>query len=258
MGFDRMKDRVVIITGGSRGIGHGCCQVFAEEGAKIVLADIDDVNGQKVVQELASMGADARFNHCDVAVEDNIRTVVEETLAAYGRIDVLINNAGVELFKPALETSSADWERTIGVDLRGVFMFSKYVLPTMLEQGKGAIINIASVHAVQTIKNIAAYAAAKGGVTSLTRQMALDYAPKVRINSILPGFIATTLWDRFVAMADDPAQLVADTVALQPMERLGESRDVAQAALFLASDEANWVTGIAMPVDGGLTARLHN
>jgi len=166
-----------------------------------------------------------------------------------------VNTAGIELFKNALETSMAEWDRCIAVDLRGVWLCSQYVRPTMLAKGGGAIVNISSVQTVQTLNSIAAYAAAKGGVLSMTRNMALDYAPAGRINTILPGYIATTLWDRYGAAAPEPETLVADTIALK---RLGTPLDIAQAALVFASDEASWITGISLIVDGGLTARLHN
>jgi NAD(P)-dependent dehydrogenase (short-subunit alcohol dehydrogenase family) len=258
MAFNRMENRVAIITGGSRGIGEACCELFAEEGAKVVIADIDDANGNALLDKIKATGAEAIFVHSDVGSEADIATMTRATLDAFGTIDVLVNNAGVELFKNALETSTDEWERCINVDLRGVFLCTKYALPTMLDKGKGAVVNISSVHAVQTIQGITAYAAAKGGVAAMTRNMALDHAPAVRVNTIFPGFIATTIWDRFLAAAPDPSKLEADIMALQPMKRLGTSRDIAQSALFLASDEASWITGATLYVDGGITARLYN
>ena len=258
MGFDRLAGRVAIVTGAARGIGEGCAELFAEEGAKVIVADIQDEDGNKVVERIKNRGGEAVYIHADIGNEDDIANLHQQTLDAYGTVDILINNAGVELFKDALSTSTEEWEYVMGVDLRGVFLCSRYCIPTMLDKGQGAIVNISSVHAVQTIKSLAAYAAAKGGVDALTRQMSLDYAPKVRINAIFPGFIATTIWDRFVAAADDPDQLVADVMALQPMERLGTSKDIAQCALFLVSDEASWITGSTFRVDGGLMSRLYN
>jgi len=258
MGFNRLQGRVAIITGGSRGIGEACCELFAEEGAKVVIADIDDANGNTLLNKIKGTGAEAIFVHTDVGLEADIAAMTRATLDNFGTIDVLVNNAGVELFKNTLETSTEEWERCINVDLRGVFLCTKYALPTMLAKGKGAVVNISSVHAVQTIQRITAYAAAKGGVAAMTRNMALDHAPAVRVNSIFPGFIATTIWDRFLAAAPDPAKLEADIMALQPMQRLGTSRDIAQSALFFASDEASWITGATLTVDGGITARLYN
>lgn len=254
----RLQDRVAIVTGGGAGIGQGCCEVLAEEGAKIVVSDINDQTGQAVANTIRSNGGEAVYVHCDVGVEEDIAKLTQAALDEFGTIDILVNNAGVELFKNALDTSIQEWERCLNVDLRGVWLCSKYALPSMLAKGKGAIVNIASVHAVQTIQSIAAYAAAKGGVVSMTRNMALDYAPAVRINAIMPGFIATSMWDRFVALADNPQQVIDDTNALQPMKRMGTARDVALGALFLVSDEAAWITGTTLAVDGGLTARLHN
>ena len=258
MGFDRLKGRVAIVTGGARGIGEGCCEGFAEEGAKVVIADIQDADGNAVAKRINGKSGHALYVHADIGKEEDIANLYRATMDAFGTVDILINNAGVELFKDALNTTTEEWEYVMGVDLRGVFLCSRYCLPAMLERGKGAIVNISSVHAIQTIKGITAYAAAKGGVAAMTRNMALDYAPKVRINTIFPGFIATTIWDRFVAAAPDPEKLVADVMAMQPMERLGTSRDIAQCALFLVSDESSWVTGATFVVDGGLTARLYN
>jgi NAD(P)-dependent dehydrogenase (short-subunit alcohol dehydrogenase family) len=254
----RLQDRVAIVTGGGAGIGQACCEVLAEEGAKIVVTDINDQTGQAVADAINASGRQAIYAHCDVGIEDDIAKMTQTALDAFGTIDILINNAGIELFKSALDTTTPEWERCINVDLRGVWLCSKYALPTMLAKGKGAIVNISSVHAVQTIQNIAAYAAAKGGGVAMTRNMALDYAPAVRINAIMPGFIETSLWGRFVALSDNPQKVIDDTNALQPMKRMGTGRDVALSAMFLASDEAAWITGTTLAVDGGLTARLHN
>lgn len=258
MASGRLQGKVAIITGGGAGIGRACCELFAEEGARIVVAEINAETGGAVVHHITQAGGQAIFTHCDVASEADVAAATDMALKTYGTVDILVNNAGIEMFKSALETSLADWDRCVNVDLRGVWLCSKYVLPTMLAQGKGAIVNISSVHAIQTMNNIAAYAASKGGVLAMTRNMALDYAPAVRINTILPGYIATTLWDRYVAAAADPNKLIEETTSLQPMKRLGQSRDVAQSALFLASDEASWITGTSLVVDGGITARLHN
>jgi NAD(P)-dependent dehydrogenase (short-subunit alcohol dehydrogenase family) len=254
----RLKDKVALITGGGVGIGQGCCDLFSAEGARVVVAEINDQTGRATAEAIKARGGQALFVHCDVASESDVAAATNAAIETFGTLDILVNNAGIEMFKSALETSMADWDRCIAVDLRGVWLCSKYALPTMLSKGRGSIVNISSVHAVQTLNNIAAYAASKGGVLAMTRNMALDYAPAVRINTILPGYIATTLWDRYVAASPEPEKLVADTVALQPMKRLGTSLDIAQAALFLASDEASWITGTSLIVDGGLTARLHN
>jgi NAD(P)-dependent dehydrogenase (short-subunit alcohol dehydrogenase family) len=256
--MNRLQDRVAIITGGGAGIGQACCEVFAEEGAKIVVAEVNDQTGQATADAIKSRGGQAIFVHCNVAVEADIAAMTKAALDAFGTIDILVNNAGVELFKSTLDTTTDEWDYCVDVDLRGVWMCSKYALPTMLAKGKGSIVNIASVHAVQTIQSIAAYAAAKGGVVSMTRNMALDYAPAVRFNAIMPGFILTSMLERFFAQTENPEQERAATDALQPMKRMGTARDVALGALFFASDESAWITGTTLAVDGGLTARLYN
>jgi len=187
----RFVDQVVIVTGGAKGIGWGIAKVFSQEGAKVVVADWDDVNGPKTVEELRQSGGEAIYVKCDVSNEEQVKAMVEETIKTYGRIDVLVNNAGIGVYKSVLDTSSEDWDRCLDVNLKGVFLCSKYAIPHMLKQGKGNIINISSVHSFQTVNGVAPYAASKGGITALTRNMAIDYGPTIRVNSIAPGWVLT-------------------------------------------------------------------
>jgi hypothetical protein len=254
----RLDGKVAIITGGGDGIGKGICEVFAEEGARLAVIDINDQTGNATVAQVRELGGDAAYFHCDVGVEEDIAAMTEAVIKTFGGIDVLINNAGVHLTKGTLETATAEWERCLAVDLRGVWLCTKYCAPAMIARGKGAVVNISSVQGVQTMVNFAAYATAKAGVIGLTRNMALDLAPAIRVNSILPGYIWTPLYDRWLERSRDAENLHKSVVDLQPMKRIGTPRDVAQGCVYLVSDESSWVTGTSLTIDGGLTARIHN
>jgi NAD(P)-dependent dehydrogenase (short-subunit alcohol dehydrogenase family) len=254
----RLDGKVAIVTGGGDGIGKGICQVFAEEGARVAVIDMNDETGGATVALLRESGAEAEFFHCDVGIEEEIAAMAEAVARAFGGIDVLINNAGVHLTKGTMETATPEWERCLAVDLRGVWLCTKYCAPAMIARGGGAVVNISSVQGVQTMVNFAAYATAKAGVIGLTRNMALDLAPAIRVNSILPGYIWTPLYDRWLEGSGDAENLHQSVIDLQPMKRIGTPRDVAQGCIYLACDESSWVTGASLTIDGGLTARIHN
>jgi NAD(P)-dependent dehydrogenase (short-subunit alcohol dehydrogenase family) len=257
-GVQRLAGKVAIVTGGGDGIGKGICDLFAEEGARLAVIDMNDHTGSATVEQIRKAGGEAAFFHCDVGIEEDIAAMVEAVTGAFGGIDILINNAGVHLTKGTLETSTAEWERCHAVDLRGVWLCTKYCASSMIERGRGAVVNISSVQGVQTMKNFAGYASAKAGVIGLTRNMALDLAPHIRVNAILPGYIWTTLYDRWLERSGDGENLHKSVVDLQPMARIGTPRDVAQGCVYLSSDESSWVTGTSLTIDGGLTARIHN
>jgi NAD(P)-dependent dehydrogenase (short-subunit alcohol dehydrogenase family) len=254
----RLDGKVAIVTGGGDGIGKGICELFAEEGARLAVIDINDQAGGGTVAQVREAGGEAAFFHCDVGVEEEIAAMVKAATKTFGGIDILINNAGVHLTKGTLETATEEWERCLAVDLRGVWLCTKYCAPLLMAHGKGAVVNISSVQGVQTMVNFAAYATAKAGVIGLTRNMALDLAPEIRVNSILPGYIWTPLYDRWLEASGDGANLHQSVVDLQPMKRIGTPRDVAQGCVYLVSDESSWVTGTSLTIDGGLTARIHN
>lgn len=252
----RFEGKVVLITGAAKGIGQGCAKVFSQKGAKVIVVDCDDENGQKTAAELARAGGEAIFLHCDVSNEEQVKAIVDQVISAYGRIDVLVNNAGIGIYKPVTETSSAEWDRAMSVDLRGVYLCSKYIIPHMQAQGKGSIINISSVHAFQSVNGDAPYAAAKGGVTALTRSMAIDHGPTIRVNAIAPGWVLTPLIQSIFDGYPDPAAQRRAVEQRQVMKRIGRPEDIGYAAAFLASDEADFITGTQLFVDGGLTAQL--
>jgi len=254
----RLDGKVAIITGGGDGIGKGICEVFAEEGARLAVIDINDQTGNATVAQVRESGAEAAYFRCDVGLEEDIAAMADAVVKTFGGIDVLINNAGVHLTKGTLETATSEWERCLAVDLRGVWLCTKHCAPAMIARGRGAVVNISSVQGVQTMVNFAAYATAKAGVIGLTRNMALDLAPTIRVNSILPGYIWTPLYDRWLERSGDAENLHKSVTDLQPMKRIGTPLDVAQGCVYLVSDESSWVTGTSLTIDGGLTARIHN
>jgi len=252
----RLKDKVAIVTGAGKGIGWGIAKVFSEEGAKVVVVDWDEEAGEKSAEEIRQSGGDAIFVHCDVSNEEQVKAMVQATIEKYGRIDVLVNNAGIGVYKSVLEATSDDWDRCLAVNLKGVFLCSKYAIPHMQKVGKGAIINISSVHSHATVNGVAPYAASKGGITALTRNMAIDYGPTIRVNSIAPGWVLTPLIQSIFDGYDDPAAQRRLVEQRQVMKRIGQPEDIGYAAAFLASDEASFITGTQLFVDGGLTAQL--
>jgi NAD(P)-dependent dehydrogenase (short-subunit alcohol dehydrogenase family) len=249
----RLESKVAIITGGGSGIGRAAAELFAREGAKVVVADYNAEAGQNALQAIKDSGGEAVFVQVDVSDPDQVRGMVHMALDTYGGIDILFNNAGILLFGSVLDTDLKDWNRLMSVNLTGVFLCSQAVIPHMIERGGGSIINTSSSTGAHDVAaNIAAYVTSKGGVTLLTRAMAVDHAKDhVRVNAIAPGPTDTPM------LRDNmSAQALADFAATFPMKRLGRPEELAYAALFLASDEASFVTGAVLAVDGGQTAQV--
>ena len=240
-------DRVVIVTGAARGIGAACARRFAREGARVVLADVDDTPGQATADELG-----ARYLHCDVGDKAQVDAMVGRTMAEYGRIDVLVNNAGIFKAADFLEVTEDDFDAVLRVNLKGAFLVGQAVARVMAAAGRGAIVNMSSVNGVLAIPNIASYNVSKGGINQLTRVMALALADRgVRVNAVAPGTIATELAARAVLTSDDArARILSRT----PLKRLGEPAEVADVVAWLASDAASYVTGEIVTVDGGRMA----
>jgi len=254
----KLKDKVAIVTGAAKGIGSGIARIFVQEGAKVVLVDWDDKEGPKMAEELRVSNGDTLFVHCDVSNEDDVKNAVKATLDKYGRIDILVNNAGIGVYKSVLDASSEDWDRCLDVNLKGQFLFAKYAIPHMQAVGKGAIVNISSVHSFATVNGVAPYCASKGGVTALTRNLAIDYGPTIRVNSIAPGWVLTPLIQSIFDGSPDPDAQRKSVEQRQVMKRIGVPEDIGKAAAFLASDEADFITGTQLYVDGGLTAQLES
>ena len=255
----KLENKVAIVTGGAMGIGKGIAAVFLREGAKVVIADVNRSEGAKAAAELKRDGAGPIFIECDVAKEEAIKRMVEETVDRFKALHVLVNNAGIGVYKTVLDTSTEEWDRCLAVNLRGVFLCSKYAIPHIKAAGGGAIVNIASVHSYQNVGGTAPYAASKGGVVTLTRVMAIDHGKdKIRVNAICPGWIYTPLIQGIFAGDPNPEKAKQAVERRQVLGRLGNPEEVGEAAAFLASDEASYITGASLMVDNGMTALLES
>jgi meso-butanediol dehydrogenase / (S,S)-butanediol dehydrogenase / diacetyl reductase len=247
----RFRDRTVIVTGGGSGIGRVMAQRFAAEGAAVVVADVADERARAVVGEIEAAGGAALATHTDVSVGSEVAEMVAAATDRYGPVHVLVNNAAIEGGDDVLLIDEATWDRDLGIVLKSAFLCSKAVLPGMLDRRSGVIVNIASVNALAYFAN-ESYSAAKAGMISLTRSIAVRYGDRgIRANAIAPGTIRTPIWQDRV---DKEPQILDRLVKWYPLGRVGEPEDVAHAALFLASDEASWITGAVLRVDGGLLA----
>ncbi|GLX67267.1 SDR family NAD(P)-dependent oxidoreductase [Paenibacillus glycanilyticus] len=246
----RFQDKVAVVTGGASGIGEATVRAFAAEGAKVVIADFSE-RGTEVAEELNKQGLDAYFVKTDVTNEDSVKAMVDATVEKYGKLDIMFANAGIGAEGQSHELELKDWQRMIDINLTGVFLSDKYAIAQMLKQGTGgAIVNCGSIHSHVARNTIPAYAAAKGGVKLLTQSNGIAYAQQnIRVNAICPGYIDTPL----LKDASDEARNYL--VSLHPMGRLGKAEEIAKSVLFLASDDASFVTGTTLTVDGGYTAQ---
>jgi NAD(P)-dependent dehydrogenase (short-subunit alcohol dehydrogenase family) len=239
-----LSDRVCVVTGGAQGIGEACIRRFAREGAPVVIADIDDSRGTALASELGGL-----YVHCDVGDKAQVDALVARTMAEHGRIDVLVNNAGIFRAADFLDISEADFDAVLRVNLKGSFLVGQAVAREMAKRGKGSIVNMSSVNAVLAIAGIASYNVSKGGINQLTRAMALALVEKgIRVNAVAPGTIATELAYKAVLTSQEAK---AKIMSRTPMKRLGEPSEIADTVAYLASDAASYITGEIVVVDGG-------
>lgn len=243
-----LAEKVVLITGAGSGIGRATANLFAREGARVVVADIKADSGQNTTDSIRAAGGDALFVQGDVSKLDDVEAMVRTGIDRYGRLDIVHSNAATYAMGTATELSEEEWDLTIDASLKATWMLARCAMPQMLAQGKGVFVITGSVHAVRGYADYTAYQAAKGGLFALTRALAADYAPNIRVNSILPGAVVTGLWD---PISEEDREKIAQ---MCPLRRNGSPEEIAQAALFLASDMSSYMTGSHVVVDGGLSS----
>ncbi len=249
-----MNNPVALVTGAATGIGRACAEAFAVAGYRVVLADRDAERGQQAAREMSALHVDTLFVHTDVSDADQVRHLHQRIMDTFGRLDAACNNAGIEgVSAPLADSTVENFDQVIGINLRGVYLCLREQLAIMQRQGSGAIVNMASVAGLVGFAGAAAYCASKGGVVQITKAAALEYAEQgIRINAICPGVISTEMIERYT---HGDAQAAAGMAAMHPLNRMGRPSEVAQAVLWLCSEAASFITGHALPVDGGLVAR---
>lgn len=252
----RVSGKVAVVTGAAMGIGKAAAVALAKEGASIVIADINNETGQQTAQEICDNGGEAVFQHTDVSQTPDVQAAIELAVTTYGSIDILVNNAAVALPGSVVDISEERWQHVLNTNLSGVWRGMKFAIPHMIENGGGAIINVSSVQSLLGFKGWSAYAAAKGAINSLTQQAAAEYSKhNIRINAVAPGTIMTPMNEQIFKDAEDPDALIANWNAMHPLGRFGEMHEVGNTILFLASDDASFITGTLLRIDGGATIK---
>ncbi|KRF43892.1 SDR family NAD(P)-dependent oxidoreductase [Paenibacillus sp. Soil787] len=251
----RLQDKVILITGAGSGIGKSTALLFGQEGAQVIVNDLDVIKGQETADEIIGAGGAAAYIQADVTQAESVSQMVEQIIQTHGRIDVLFNNAGISGVGALHELEPDAWDRIMSVNVKGVFLPSKYVVPHMMERKSGSIINMSSCIAEIGLARRASYAATKGAVLALTKSMQVDYAAYgIRVNALLPGTILTPFVENYLRTSyDDPEAAIASLKTRQLSNELGRPEDVAQAALFLASDDSKFMMGSPLYIDGGVT-----
>jgi len=259
--MNRLQGKVALITGSGSGIGRATALLFAKEGAKVAVNDIDQKGGPETVKLIQQAGGEASFYPADVTKIREVEDMVEKVLAKYGKVDILHNNVGGwqrELKDTVVNNSEQEWDRLINFNLRGTFLVSKLIIPHMIKNGGGSIINTVTTNAYMNYRGCEAYGTAKGGLKELTRSMCLDYAQhNIRVNGLVPGETRTPQWEATINAAPDPKAVEEFLLTKIPMGRVAIPEDIALGALFLASDDSRYVNGHILFVDGGLTAGFY-
>jgi len=256
----QVSGKVAIVTGGASGIGEACAETLAREGASVLMTDIDDTLGRGVVERIVKAGGKAHYLRHDVRDEAAWPGIVADAEKQYGRLDIMVANAGIGIMSPIATMTLADWQRQQAINLDGVFLSIKHSIPAMKRVGGGSIVLMSSVAGLRGAPGLAAYSATKGGVRLLAKSVALEHAAdNIRCNSVHPGIIATPIWEKIPTGAEgnrrnapiDPRERAAATV---PLPRVGEAQDIANGVLFLCTDAGNYITGQELVIDGGMTA----
>jgi len=255
--MNRVEGKVVIVTGGSHGIGKSACKMLAQEGAKVAVTDVKDHDGKDVAEAIQNDGGTAEYWHLDVSQEAEVKTVIQQIKEKWGKIDVLVNNAGISgPNQPTHEIEAKDWKSLLSINVDGVFFCTKHGVQAMIENGGGSIINLSSIYGIIGTTDLPAYHASKGAVRLMSKTDALLYAKdNIRVNSVHPGFIWTPLVEQFLQQQGDVEEGRKQLEQLHPVGHVGEPEDVAYGILYLASDESKFITGSELVIDGGYTAR---
>jgi len=244
----KVKNKIAIVTGSGRGIGKSTVLELAKEGAKVVVSDIDIKECQNVCDEIKKIGSDAIAVKCDISKKSDVDAMIKKTMQKFQKIDILINNAGVVLMKPFVEMTEKDWDFVLDINLKGVFLCTNAVVKQMIKQKSGKIISVASIAGEVGFMNTSAYCASKAGIINLTRELALELSPhNINVNAIAPGVIATKMTEDMLKDKKTKEVLLAST----PLGRVGQPEEIGKAAVFLASDDSNFITGHTLVVDGG-------
>jgi NAD(P)-dependent dehydrogenase (short-subunit alcohol dehydrogenase family) len=252
----RLENKVGLITGAGRGIGRAIAHKFAAEGAAVVIAEIDPETARAAAQELVANGFRALAIPTDITQESQVEAAVQGAIEHFGGLDILVNNAGKNFYYDATRMTEAEWDAAMNIDLKGAWLCCKYAIPAMMQRGGGSIVNIASVHARVTYKGYFPYGAAKAAVVGMTRSLALDHGPNnIRVNAICPGWVRTDLVQSWFDMQSDPQAAESKILSVQPLGRIGTPEEIANLVAFIASDEASYISGAELVIDGGLTAQ---
>jgi NAD(P)-dependent dehydrogenase (short-subunit alcohol dehydrogenase family) len=254
--MNRLQGKVAVITGGTSGFGFAIAELFTLEGAMVVIAGRSREKGVDAVEKIKkATGKDVTFVQCDVTREKDVTILGEKVIETQKRVDILVNNAGMLIRKDFEETTEAEWDEVMATNLKGPFFCCKHIIPEMVRNKRGSVVNISSHISLVGKGDVPVYSASKGGVTALTRSLALRYAKhNIRVNCICPGTILTELNRHVFEKAPDPEKKLREVIATYPLGRLGTPMDVAYAAVYLGSAESSWVTGVALPLEGGYTA----
>lgn len=255
--MNRVKDKVVIVTGGAAGIGKATCVLLAKEGAKVAVTDILNEQGKTLVENITNNGGEAAYWHLDVSQEAEVEKVFTQVRQKWGKIDVLVNNAGISgVNKPTHEITEKEWNSLMAINVNGVFFCTKHAIPAMIDAGGGSIINLSSIYGLVGAADSPPYHASKGAVRLMSKNDALLYAKNhIRVNSVHPGFIWTPMVESFIQQQGDPEAARQKLDTLHPIGHMGDSDDIAYGILYLASDESKFVTGSELVIDGGYTAQ---